>query len=211
MRCEWLLASVAAVMTSQVARAEGVSPVPAGLIDAPNVGVTFVEGVDRPGLRLSHNLRFRIDGFSDNIAQFARGISPLRTQSLDPTRRRRFNSLVDFFPVDESGFHFTAGMRRAPKRARWNPAALSEIEIFTPKGSSPLRVRSNVARSSPMAMLGWSGGVGDDVKFSLGAGAMQQHGRELKATAITIARQQPLGSKWSGIGAVASAAMRWRF
>lgn len=213
MRSRGLVAFVAALTISNVAHATGGLQVPAGL-DGDEAAPALLDVTGQPGLRLSRSFRLRIDS-SDRIEAVAHGVSPLQTNLVDVSRRHRLSSMLDYYPVRDSGFHLSMGMRRSPTRARFTPGSASSVsssfDIFMPRLGAPLRVKTNVARTSPTVMAGWAGMIGPEASLGFSAGAVQEHGHGMKMSSVMIARSVTPTSGWSRVGEVAQVNFAMRF
>ena len=214
MRSLGLVAFAAAMAISNVAHAAGALQEPVGLFDEGESAGAFLTIVGQPGFRLSHSFRLRIES-ADRIDAVAHGVSPLRTSLIDIGRRRRLSSMLDYYPMRDSGFHLSAGMRRSPKRARFTPGSASNVssnfDIFMPTMGAPLRVKTNVARSSPTVMAGWSGLIAPEASLGFSAGAVQEHGGSMKTSTAMIARSITPAGAWSRVGEVAQVNFAMRF
>lgn len=212
MRSVAIVAFVTALSISNVAHAsEGMLPA-LSLVGGEGTADPSLEITAKPGIRLSHSFRLRIET-ADRLGSVVRGVSPMRITLVDPHRQRRSASMLDYYPASDSGFHLSAGYRKSPARVRWSPGGASNaLQIFAPSTSEPLRVATNIARRSPAMMAGWSGMVGDEASFGLSGGAMQEHGRAMKASSATIAQGIDGGSSsWSRIGAIAQVNFAMKF
>ena len=206
------VAVFAAVAFSTVAAAADVPQAPAGLVGGvEGVGEAPLDLADRPGVRLFHSFRLRVE-LSDRLNAVAHGATPARTMLVDKSRARRVASLVDFYPVDDNGFHLTAGLRKLPRPSRRTISGYGAGTAFDLAGintTAALGARSNIARRSPTMMAGWTGMAAKEMQIGFSAGAAEEHGKEFAAGGAF----SPSGSakRWSRVGEVAQVNLAMHF
>lgn len=173
-------------------------------------GVQVADGMMANELRLSQTLRLRVE--SSGYAPSHPGRSPL----LDPYGlRRRLASTVDFYPLPDTGFHISFGMRTRsrPSRSATSGAIRPEMRkgLFIQNIVAPMLYRDNVKRKSPFVSMGWTAPLGERSGIRFDGGAMAVSGRKQTVTALSVADPSFGGRHAGGIGAIAQVSLIRRF
>lgn len=202
-------ACAAAIIMAHMAPTAAEVPASAGL--APALDTGGILGVSaQTGTRLSSTLRLRINGFGPDMKWNAVG-----QQGLAPaTRPRRVATMIDLYPVADSGLRLSAGMRFLARRGRasWTPhkGSLPGNILYAPALAAIMPVRSNVSRTAPAMTFGWTTKLSEAAKFGLEAGTLFEHGGAARST-DRIAQPGRGDRAWSRIDPIAQVALALSF
>ena len=185
---------------------------PAGLVGGiDGAGEAPLDLADRPGFRLAKSFRLRLD-MSDRLDAVSHGATPVRVALIDKSRTRRFSSMLDYYPVSDSGFRLTAGMRKLPRPSRLARnafgAGATAFDLSGLGSTAALGSRSSIARRSPTMMAGWTGLIAKETQIGFSAGAAEEHGKSYLAGNML---GQGTAKRWSRVGEVAQVNFAMRF
>jgi hypothetical protein len=144
--------------------------------------------------------RFRIQA---DVSEPALALGRGRTPGV-----RQLASLVDYYPIEETGLRLSAGLRAPGKRRGLATAPRRDAAIYVPPTIAAMPYRTDTKRRQAAVTVGWTMPIADGAVVGVEAGTRIERG-DGRPTGASIAQPARAAGSWTRLNPVAQIGFAW--